>query len=52
MNRIGFSRMETDLELVIRIRAKDRSALQLPWESIDQFADRFGLARRIVEGEP
>lgn len=51
--RRGFTRMETDHELVARIRAKaGAGAHRLMNQSVDDWAAVHGLARRIVEGEP
>jgi hypothetical protein len=49
--RLGFSRLETDAELLRRILAKRSTAGQSPYETLDQFADREGLCRRIVEDD-
>lgn len=52
--RRGFTRLETDDEVQARIIAKLGlfAAMPRPGETLDQRADRLGLARRIVDGTP
>lgn len=47
-HRKAFSRLETDAELTARVR-KVRAG-SYPWstESVDMFAARYGLERRVV----
>lgn len=47
--RIGFKRLESDADLRARIHAQYPLAHQLSWETIEAFADRHGIERRIVE---
>ncbi len=49
--RQGFTRLETDAELLSRTREKIGIPTYSPMsgEPIDAFAERYGLQRRIVE---
>jgi hypothetical protein len=43
-----FSRLETDDELVARIRTLNKFAVRDPYENIDAWAERNQMQRRIV----
>lgn len=51
MKRTGFLRVETDQELRARIFARFPLQQQLSWETLDTYADRLGMARRIIEDD-
>ena len=46
-----YRRTETDTELLARVKQRSPHAYQLSCETVDQFAERFGLERRIVDDE-
>jgi hypothetical protein len=47
--RTGFRRLEHDAELRARILVREPRAQQLSFETLDAFAERYGLERRIVD---
>lgn len=48
--RRGYTRLETDAELLARIRAAHPGAGPWGGETVDNYAARMGMARKIVEG--
>lgn len=47
-DRRGYSRLETDDELVARVRLGAIARVRFAHETVDEFADRWGYQRRIV----
>jgi hypothetical protein len=46
--RRAYSRLETDAELMARIRVDRQHALQVSGETMDATAARYGFIRRII----
>lgn len=47
-DRRSYSRLETDFELVTRVKAQHPAAWRMHGEPADTFAERRGMARRII----